>query len=124
MLLLLFYIADEPFGIRSDDVEEVFSLNHLSNNSVATEISPKYLSGFFSIRELNLPVIDMSMVLKGIASPRCLYTRIAVLANPFKDKFALLLDACVEIEEFDDSKDNPISIIDLNEIERRVLSNG
>ncbi|ACK70496.1 CheW protein [Gloeothece citriformis PCC 7424] len=77
MLLLLFYIGDDLYALDSSQVLEVIprvilrKLHHV----------PDYVAGVFNYRGSILPVIDLSLLIRGNPCRLCLSTRIIIVEN-------------------------------------------
>ena len=92
MLLLKFYLGDEPFVLDARLVEEVVPLVNLR----AVAGAPDYVAGLFNFRGTIVPVIDLCKLTTGRACYPRLSTRIIVARHSARDGGERTLGLMVE----------------------------
>jgi len=75
MLLLLFYVGNDRYALESRRVIQVFP--NLTLKQV--HHAPDYIPGLFNYRGQIVPVLDLSQLIRGTASPDLLSTRIILV---------------------------------------------
>ena len=78
MLLLIFRVRSERYGLDSANVVETIPLVKLTPGLADAD----YLAGFCRYRGLALPVIDLSLLLVGQPCAQILSTRIMIVSQP------------------------------------------
>ena len=92
MLNLTFAVGDEQYAIDSSQVIEVVPWVRLKN----LPNSPESVSGLLNYRGKIVPVLDLSHIMLGRFSIRCLSTRIILVNYHLKDKSKHILGILVE----------------------------
>lgn len=77
MLLLLFYVGDNRYALKSRQVVQIFP------NLILEKVhhAPEHISGLFNYGGQIVPVIDLSHLIQGKASLNILSTRIILVNN-------------------------------------------
>lgn len=106
MLLLLFHIADERYGIKASQIVEVAPFVCLKT----IPQTPDYIAGLFDYRGHPVPVIDLCHLVSKRSCKVCMTTRIIIVnygsANGRKQILGLLAEQVTETV-----KRNPAALI-------------
>ncbi|PSF35279.1 chemotaxis protein CheW [Aphanothece hegewaldii CCALA 016] len=78
MLLLLFYLGNEIYGLDSSQVVEIIPRVNLRQLYQV----PDYVAGLFNYREKFVPVVDLCQLIQNKPSLSCLSTRIIIVNYP------------------------------------------
>jgi chemotaxis-related protein WspB len=81
MLLLLFYIEDERYAIKSQDVIEILPLTTIKKSHQ----TPDMVSGLIHYRDRLVPILDVCRLIRGTPCRPYLSTRI-ILVNVSTDQ--------------------------------------
>ncbi|MFH0735564.1 MAG: chemotaxis protein CheW [bacterium] len=110
MLILLFTAGDIVYGIKSKDLTEVVPFMNL----IPIPKAPDYLRGIFNYRGNNIPVIDLSMIIKNNITENILSAKILVIRLNFSGEektVGLIVKKVNEIIRIDDDKLNEPSVV-------------
>ena len=92
MLILVFHVGDDRYGLDTNQVVEVIPRVQLRKLHHA----PAYAAGTFNHRGSIVPTIDLCHLIQGQASRACLSTRIAIANYPDSDGRPRLLGLMAE----------------------------
>ena len=80
---LVFFIADEPFAISSQDVIEILPMVNISHIPKTED----YVTGMMNFRGTMTPVIDLPMLLTTNAYQKKVCSRIIIINNKYHNEF-------------------------------------
>ena len=110
MLILLFTAGDIVYGIKSKDLTEVVPFMKL----IPIPKAPDYMRGIFNYRGNNIPVLDLSMIIKNDMTENILSAKILVIKLSFggeEKTIGLIVKKVNEIVRVDDDKLNEPSVV-------------
>ncbi len=123
MLILPFKIDVDSFAIGIDKIKEVIPIVEYSEITS----SPDFVKGLINYRGLVCPLIDLSMLVKSIASKIFLSTRIIMIELPQYDAlFGLLAEQITETVFINQNDIRPVgaAITDAKYIDSTIILNG
>jgi len=92
LLLILFKIENERFGLESSRIIEVLPMASMKK----AHNMPEYVAGFLNFRGMVVPVIDLSSLISGIPAKPLLSSRIILVLFKSSDGMLQLIGLLAE----------------------------
>ena len=92
MLFLLFYLSDEMYAIKCENVKEVAPMVNLKESPHM----PPFFAGLFNYRNSIVPVIDLCKLIQGTYCRKRLSTRIVIVEYTRENKTPFIMGFMAE----------------------------